>query len=122
MPTLFGRSLWPENFRSWGPAVDVSEDDNALTFSAEVPGYSKDDLKISVENGMLTLSGERTLERKRNEYHRLERAYGKFERSFSLPTKVDSSHIEADLKAGVLTIMIPWREEARPRQIPVQVK
>lgn len=122
MPTLLGRSLFSDSLRSWAPAVDVSEDENALTFTAEVPGFSKDDLHISIENGMLSLSGERSLEGKREEYNRVERTYGKFERSFSLPSTVDANKIQADLKNGLLTITVPRREEARPRRISVQAQ
>lgn len=119
-PAFFG-TAFSEDFRNWSPAVDVSEGENSLTFTVEVPGFSKDDLSISVEKGMLTLSGERKLERKRDEFHRIERAYGRFERSFSLPTTVDADKIEADLKNGLLTVLMPKKAEARPKQIPVGI-
>ena len=122
LPAFFGKTFASENSRSWTPAVDVSETEDALVFSAEVPGFEKDGLSISVDNGLLTLSGERKLERKSEEFHRIERVYGKFERSFSLPKAVESEKIKADLKNGVLTITLPKKEEAKPRQIPVTVQ
>ncbi len=115
-------SKWPEPSRAWAPPVDISEDEHGLVFTAELPGFDKENVRISVEDGRLTITGERRQERKDEEYHRLERVYGKFERSFSLPTNVDPEKISASLKDGVLTLSVPKREEAKPRQIEVNVQ
>lgn len=114
----------PEASKGWLPAVDIHEDSEGLTFVTEVPGFSKEDLNISFEDGTLTLSGERTRqeEDEGRHFHRVERTYGRFERSFTLPANVDSGHIDATLKNGLLTVSIPKREEAKPRQIAVDVQ
>ncbi|MEE8584802.1 MAG: Hsp20/alpha crystallin family protein, partial [Acidobacteriota bacterium] len=101
--------------------VDVIEDEGFLTFVTELPGLEKDQISISVDNNTLTFSGQRSLAGKREDYHRLERSHGKFERSFSLPNTVESGKIAASLKNGVLTLTLPKKEEAKPRQIEVQV-
>ncbi|HSR50172.1 MAG TPA: Hsp20/alpha crystallin family protein [Acidobacteriota bacterium] len=113
----------PEASKGWLPAVDIHEDPEGLTFTAEVPGFNKEDLNISVEDGTLTVSGERQRESQEEgrQFHRVERSYGRFERSFALPTNVDSGNISASLKNGLLTISIPKREEAKPRHIAVDV-
>lgn len=114
----------PEASRGWLPAVDIHEDSEGLTFTAEVPGFSKEGLNISVEDGTLTISGERDRqdEEEGRQFHRVERSYGRFERSFSLPANVDPANISASLKNGLLTIAIPKRDEAKPRQIAVDVR
>lgn len=109
---------------TWVPAVDIYEDDKkALVLKAELPDVNKEDVSVTVENNTLSLSGERKLESEVNKdrYHRIERAYGRFSRSFSLPTTVDAGQIAAEFKNGVLTIRLPFREEARPRTIDVAV-
>ncbi|HSR50171.1 MAG TPA: Hsp20/alpha crystallin family protein [Acidobacteriota bacterium] len=118
---FFSRN-YPETSRGWRPAVDVSEDTDALVFTAELPGFAKGDIDISVEDGVLTLSGERTQERKDEEYHRIERSYGRFERSFTLPRNIDPDKISANLKNGLLVLTLPKREEAKPKQIDIKVK
>ena len=118
-PQFWGRR--PKASQGWNPPVDVTEDESFLTFVTELPGLEKDQLSISVDNNTLTISGQRSLAGKREDYHRLERSYGKFERSFSLPTTVESGKIAASLKSGVLTLTLPKKEEAKPRQIEVQV-
>lgn len=120
-PRLYGEDL-PEVTRQWTPAVDIAENEEALVFTAELPGFNRDDLNIAVEDGRLTLSGERKMERKSDEYHRVERVYGRFERNFTLPTTVDPDKITANLKNGLLTIALPKREESKPRQIAVHVQ
>ncbi len=120
LPDLWGRR--PEASRGWNPPVDVTEDEGALTFVTELPGFEKDQISISVDNNTLTISGERTLKGEREDYHRLERTYGKFERSFTLPATVDTAKIAAKLKNGLLTLTIPKKEEAKPRQIEVKVR
>ncbi|HSR70349.1 MAG TPA: Hsp20/alpha crystallin family protein [Acidobacteriota bacterium] len=114
----------PEASKGWLPAVDIHEDSEGLTFTTEVPGFTKEDLNISVEDGTLTLSGERSRQQEDEgrHFHRVERSYGRFERSFTLPTNVDPAGINASLKNGLLTISIPKREEAKPRQIAVNAQ
>ena len=108
--------------RSWNPSVDVFETAEELVFTAEFPGFEKDDLSISVDDGLLTIATEREFkEDDSRDYLRVERRYGRFERSFRLPTTVDPDRISANLKNGILTVVLPKKEEARPRQIPVSV-
>ena len=104
------------------PRVDIYEDKGAIVVKAELPGTKTSDINIQVENNVLTLSGERKLENEANTetYHRIERAYGTFARSFVLPNTVDSTNIEAELTDGVLTLRMPRRAEAQPRRIEVK--
>jgi HSP20 family protein len=106
----------------FSPAVDVFEDKDALVVVAEVPGMKAEDVKVDVENNVLTLSGERKLEKKeeRKGFHRYERAYGAFTRSFVLPESVDGDKIEAALADGVLTVRIAKRPQAQPRKIAIK--
>jgi HSP20 family protein len=106
---------------SWLPAADVSETKDHLTFSFEVPGFKNEDLKLNVENGVLTLEGERKFEGESQEknYHRVERAYGRFCRSFSLPVNLDTGTVSANLADGVLTVSFPKKEETKPKSIPI---
>jgi len=109
---------------NWVPAVDIFENERKeLVLKAELPDVRKEDVSVTVENNTLTLTGERKLdsEVKKEQYHRLERAYGSFSRSFSLPTTVDTGKIGAEFKHGVLTVRLPFREEAKPRSIKVDV-
>jgi HSP20 family protein len=108
---------------SWLPACDVFEDRDAVKIVAEVPGVSAEDVKISLENNLLTIRGEKKqhAEEKSERVHRYERTYGTFERAFSLPTSVDPEKIAASYTNGVLTVTIPKAERARPREIPVKV-
>lgn len=105
---------------TWAPAVDVAEDTEKIHVKVEVPGMDEKDLRINFEDGLLTISGERQFEQKddRN-YHRIERSYGSFLRSFSLPRSVDGSSIVANYRNGVLEIEIPKKDEAKPRQIAI---
>jgi HSP20 family protein len=107
--------------RTWMPPVDVRETDDAFLISAELPGLSKEDIQITFENGVLRLSGERRLEKEegKENYHRIERAYGSFSRSFTLGNGVDPSKVSAGFKDGVLTITVPKAAEAKPRQISI---
>ena len=111
-----------ENLRTWFPVTDVSETPEHLILRLEVPGLSRDQITISVENNVLTVRGEKQEETKReNEnFYRTERSYGTFERSFSLPPHVDTDNVQATMESGVLTIKLPRREEARPRQIEIK--
>lgn len=112
-------------FRSaWHPAVDIAETENELIVSADLPGVNKEDIKVNVQNNVLTFSGERKQESKpeENNVHRLERSYGFFSRSFTLPATVKADAIKAVYKDGVLRLTLPKVEEAKPRQIVVDVK
>ena len=106
----------------WTPPVDIAESEDELILTAEVPGFSKKDINLMIEDGVLTLSGERVLERKNDEYHRIERSHGKFVRSFTLPESADVEKVSAAYKDGVLVITLPKREEAKPKQIAVKVQ
>lgn len=108
--------------RGFAPAVDIFEDTDAIHVKAELPGVKSEDVKIDVENNVLTLRGERKLERRdeKDSYHRVERSYGAFARQFMLPRTVDAEKIEAELKEGVLTVRLPKRAEVKPRQISVK--
>ena len=121
-----GRS-WPAQARKaqncgCNIAVDIREDAKELRLTAELPGIKADDLDIRVEDNVLHINGERRFEDEENRenYHRLERYYGKFERSFSLPTYVNSGKIGAEYKDGILTLRIPKKPETQPRQIKVK--
>jgi len=109
---------------AWIPPVDIYESDNhELVLRAELPDVPREDIALRVENNTLTISGERKMdtEIKEQQYHRIERAYGTFSRAFTLPPTVDTSAIAAEYKNGVLTVRLPLREEAKPKQIQVQV-
>ena len=108
--------------RSWMPAVDIIETpEHEYVVKAELPDVKRDDISVTFENGTLTLTGERKTEfdAAQGTYHRSERAYGRFSRSFTLPATVDANRIQASYKDGVLTIRVPQREEAKPRQISI---
>lgn len=106
---------------SWTPACDILETREAVIVRAEVPGVKRSDIEISLDNGVLTLRGTRKLEQETEErsYYRVERSYGNFVRSFTLPRSVDSEKISAHLEDGVLEIRMPRREETKPRQIKI---
>ena len=124
MNDLFDDSLWPRfepARREYLPAVDVVEDEGSYLVSADLPGLKPEDVNITVENNVLTVSGERSLENKTEHqgYHRIERRYGSFKRSFSLPEGVDIDRIEALVEHGTLTVRIPKPAAALPRKIKV---
>jgi HSP20 family protein len=109
---------------TWTPPVDVFQTgDHELVLKAELPDLSRDDIDITVENFVLTIKGEKKLsnEVKEEQYHHIERRYGAFSRSFSLPQTVDANQVAAEYKNGVLTVRLPLREEAKPRTIKVDV-
>jgi len=107
---------------TWAPPVDVAEDQEKIHVKVEVPGMDEKDLRVNFEDGLLTVSGERQFERKEDRnYHRIERAYGSFVRTFSLPRTVDAGAIVANYRNGVLEIEIPKKEEAKPKQIQINV-
>jgi HSP20 family protein len=108
---------------SWAPLADVFEDADGITLKVELPEVDAKDVDIQVEGNTLTLKGERKLERedKKNGYHRIERTYGAFSRTFTLPNTVDVEHITAESKDGVLRVFLPKKAETKPRQIKVSV-
>jgi HSP20 family protein len=111
-----------ENLHEWFPVTDVSETPESLTLRLEVPGLSRDQLKISVENNTLTVRGEKKQETSSEDetFHRTERSFGAFERSFTLPPYVDTDTVKASLHDGVLSVTLPRREEAKAREISIE--
>ena len=109
---------------AWTPAADIAEHDDSYVVKAELPGLSRDDVKITVQDTILTIRGEKKQEKESKEanYHRVERSYGSFQRSFTLPTSIRNDKIDATFKDGILSITMPKAEEARPKQIDVKVK
>jgi HSP20 family protein len=108
----------------WVPAVDIFENDKKeIVLKAELPDMKREDIAVTFENGVLTLKGERKFEgeARKEQFHRVERAYGAFSRSFSIPNSVDPTRIAAKYENGVLTVTLPVREESRPRSINVEV-
>jgi HSP20 family protein len=120
---VVGRTGEESNLTPWAPEVDIYETENELVVKADLPDVNPQDLDIRVENNILTIRGERKFDKKVNEdnYLRIERSYGSFSRSFSLANSVKSEAIRADYQNGVLTLSIPKREEAKPKQIKVNV-
>lgn len=110
-------------FPDWQPSVDISETNEEFAITAELPEVKKEDIKVTVENGVLTLRGERKQEKeeKGKKFHRVERSYGSFMRSFSLPDDVDPSKIKADVKDGILQIRLQKAPQQRPKAIEVKV-
>ena len=108
---------------TWSPAVDIYETENELVVKADLPDVSEKDIDVRVENNLLTIRGERKFEKSISEdnYLRVERSYGTFSRSFSLPNAVNAEAIHAEYKNGVLTVTMPKREESKPRQVKVAV-
>ncbi|MGA8027299.1 MAG: Hsp20/alpha crystallin family protein [Bryobacteraceae bacterium] len=109
--------------RPWSPAVDIYETENDLVLKADLPEVDPKNVAIQMENGTLTLKGERRFEEQKNGkgFHRIERGYGSFVRAFSLPDTVDAEKVKADYKSGVLTITLPKKEVAKPRTINVEI-
>jgi HSP20 family protein len=129
LATLFGRPLRRGNGREemtlpeWTPLADITEDDKEYIVKTELPGMRKEDVKVTVENGVLTISGERKFEKeeKKKKYHRVERGYGTFMRSFSLPDDANFNKVNAEFRDGVLTVHVQKSERAQPKQIEVKV-
>ena len=109
------------NLAAWAPPVDIAEEKDRILITAELPGFKEDQIEIQTENGMLTLRGERKFEKETDSrsYHRVERSYGQFVRSFSLPNNVDREKIRADFSNGLLKVELPKREDAKPRTIKI---
>ena len=107
----------------WAPRVDIAETDKAFVIKAEIPEVNKEDVKVTVDNGVLAIRGERKQEKeeKGKKFHRVERYYGSFTRSFTLPDNVDESKIKASFKDGMLNLQIPKTEEVKPKAIEVKV-
>lgn len=107
----------------WAPAVDITEDERGYTFKAELPEVRKEDVQVTLEDGVLTLAGERKFEQEEKgaTYHRIERAYGAFARSFTLPDDIDAAKVSATHKDGVLTVTVGKAETAKPRKVQVKV-
>jgi len=113
----------PRTSRPWSPAVDIVETEDALTLKADLPDVKTEDLDIRVENGTMTLRGSRKFEKDASVkgYHRIERSYGEFVRSFALPPTVETDKVGAEYKNGVLTITLPKKETAKPRQVKIEI-
>ena len=112
-----------QTLTAWAPAVDIYETENELVIKADLPEISEKELDVRVENNMLTIRGERRFEQKVKEenYLRMERAYGSFSRSFSLPNTVNTEAVKAEYKEGVLTLTLPKRAELKPKQVKINV-
>jgi HSP20 family protein len=106
---------------AWIPPVDISEDKERILMTAELPGFKENEIQVQMEGGVLTLRGERRHEEEKEgrTFHRCERSYGQFVRSFTLPNNVDRDRIKASFSNGLLEIELPKREEAKPKQIPI---
>jgi HSP20 family protein len=111
----------PAGVRPWTPPVDIVENENELVLTADIPGVRMEDIDIKLEDGTLTITGDRQFEAEQKEggYHRIERAYGKFQRAFSLPESVDAEKVTAAYDNGVLRVTLPKKELAKPRSIKV---
>ena len=115
------RSDEPAATTSWSPSVDIFETEGEIVVKSELPGIDRKDITLHLENNVLTLRGERKFEKETKEenYHRIERSYGNFSRSFSIPATVDEEKIRADYKDGVLKIVLPKKEQAKAKQIKI---
>ena len=114
----------PRANRPWSPSVDIFETEDTLTLKADLPDVRIEDIDVRVEQQTLTLRGQRKFTKDENVkgYHRIERSYGEFVRSFAVPSTVDTEKVEADYKNGVLTIALPKKEATKPRQVKVAVQ
>ncbi len=119
---FLGRRSGEDGDRLLAPALDITEDDQAICVAAELPGLKKEDVSIQLENGVLTISGEKKseTETKDKSYHRMERRYGSFYRAISLPTGVATEGAEATFQDGVLTVRLPKREDVKPRTVKIK--
>jgi HSP20 family protein len=127
-PSMFGR--WPRRFREsgeqleWAPAADISESEKEYLVKAELPGVKREDVKLTVDDGVITISGERRQEKeeKDEKRHRVERLYGTFTRSFTLPENVDAKAIRAESKEGVLYVHLPKTTAEKPKTVQIKVE
>jgi HSP20 family protein len=113
------------SFSSWEPSVDIYEDDKGYVINAELPNIKKEDVKINIENGYITIQGERSFEKETKKegrkYHVVERSYGAFSRSFKLPENSDKAKVEAKFENGVLSVTIPKSEESKPKEVEIKI-
>lgn len=109
---------------AWSPAVDVSEDKDNIYFTVEIPGMSKEDVKVTMQDNILTIQGEKKLETEKKDanFHRVERSYGSFVRSFTVPTGVVADKIKAQYQDGLLKITLPKAEQVKPKEIPIAME
>jgi HSP20 family protein len=129
LATAFGRGVAKTNGEEpiatadWAPLVDISEDEKEFLVRVELPGLKKEEVKVTVDNGVLTISGERKVEKeeKTRKYHRVERSYGKFERNFTLPDKADGAKIAAEFKEGMLQVRLPKTEKPAHKALEVKI-
>ncbi len=131
LSALFGRAPVRKNgskdealaVAEWAPVVDIVEDENEYLIKAELPEVKKEEVKVTVQDDVLTISGERMFEKeeKGRKYHRMERAYGSFARSFTLPEDADGEKVAAEFKDGVLKVHLPKSEQAKPKSIEVKI-
>lgn len=112
----------PLSTTAWNPSVDIFETDNEVVFKAELPGMNANDIEVKLENNVLMIKGERKFEKETKEenYHRIEREYGSFSRSFALPTAVNGEKVTAEYKDGVLKVTLPKKEEIKPKPIKIE--
>lgn len=127
LSSLFGRTSScniDKTTSQWTPLVDIAEDDKEYLITAELPEVKKENVKVTVENGVLSITGERSFEKKENNqrYHRIERSYGNFVRSFTLPEDSDAAQVSAEFKEGVLKVHLPKSEKTKPREVEVKVE
>lgn len=127
---IFGRPALPGaaahdmlKMADWTPSVDISETDKEFLIKAEIPGVKKEDVKVTIESGMLTINGERKMEKeeKGKKFHRVERSYGSFVRSFRIPDGVDESKVKAEFKDGVMNVALPKSEKAKSKALEIPV-
>jgi HSP20 family protein len=121
----FSRMLTePSSNRPWSPAVDIYETENELVLKADVPDVNQKEIDVRVENQTLTIAGTRNFEKSENKkgFHRIERSYGNFVRSFAIPNTFDTENIKAEYHNGVLSVTLPKKEAAKPRQVKIEVK
>jgi HSP20 family protein len=120
---LFGHREGELSTRAWAPAVDIFETENSIVLKAELPGVDPKDVEVRVEDNTLYLKGERKFEKETKEenYHRIERSYGSFARSFALPNSMDAEKVAAEYQDGLLTLTLPKREEAKPKTIKINI-
>ena len=114
----------PRGARPWSPSVDIFETENELVLKADLPDMKLEDIEVRVENLTLTIKGERKFNKDESNggYHRIERSYGTFVRNFTVPSTVDAEKVGAEYKNGVLTVRLPKKEAAKPRQVKIEVK
>jgi HSP20 family protein len=121
--SFFGRSLDSGYDGVWAPVIDIEEDRDNFIVKAELPGMKKEDIKISVRSNILALAGERKYdhEEKTKTFHRIERAYGKFVRTITLPSEVDGDKVKANYQDGILTIILPKPETMKPKEVEIEI-